>query len=566
MNKEISIANRKLQAKELDDQKLEQAQESFNESGDTKNIGIVVQSQSCSVQSQEILKNYKDNNSNIIKNKHCKSEPIMNISNSDLVPQYKTNQKIQGNTKVVGNQSTNTILLGGRNIKKKNSVVKRRHLSLQKYKLRSKSLPQGVRRKFGFGGFIEVFDPQISICDTKSKSKTSVKSDVSKHSRVSRIDGHYAAKRTNSKNGFAHKAKRNYHVSTRSVQYRVSKSRIDNRTADGHRPKVENNSVSKETKSESVVGKQLIKMPQYRNAISQNNICQKPLTRQKFSCFQDKSSCKDLVSTDQIPQTDEKVVELESLTHLMAKPNTLVPFLRHPIPFIPVSSTSKTFNLGLNVQQVLSLIKHKRHSITLQSVIKNGMKAAQSVIEPTVNTLFFSHMTTSHSQVTTNGCPARACIEDTISIITDDIGCRSSCSLLKQAQAIRLESYDNKKLENLNPDLKPEKPLEMKLERPEDVWVVEQPDPASRACSRSRSKCTCYPSKHCVDYHKVLKEYTGWKKIPNKTTIFTSENYSSYRPIPITSGAKLYPIPSQENVSWNIKGNYVKNDINYLSR
>lgn len=484
-----------------------------------------------------------------IENKTSNSEPIMKVPEEKSRPSSATHESGE-NVKIVGKQSSKSVPGRRKDGRKKDFLpLKKRHSSLQRYKIRSKSLPQGVRRKFGFGGYVEVFDPNLNLRpNSRSQSKTSLKADSYISFKTIKSEGQVKAKFGEAKHS---NVGRNTSSTARSLPFKVSKSKVNDKTKE-----MSKSYSSKSVKSESAVPKNFEKVSQSSNADSQVS-CTKSGTI---------NFCRDIAPSNSIakgPITDP------NLNHLMSKPNALIPFLRQPIPFIPCSSTSKSFNLGLNVQQVLSLIKHRRHSITLQTVIKNGLRATRSItdiIEPTVNTLFFSHTTTSHSQVTSALCPARSCIEDTFSIVTDDIGCRSNCSLLKQTQAMRSEMMEDKKLENLNEDVEINK-----FHRPEDVWVVEQPDNSSKNCKKSRSRCTCYPSKHCVDYQKVLREYTGWRG--HKAASFSSETYSSYHPMITYSRPKLCPIPSQENVDWGFQENNgkielmkVHNDLNNLNR
>ncbi|KAK6632339.1 hypothetical protein RUM44_007380 [Polyplax serrata] len=525
MNQEITNANRQLNNK-------------------IENRGVQKSNENEEINEKILHENPLDLNT--VENKICKSEPTVTAKKQEVAaPPFHLGYEGQGDIKLTEKQSSKSVPVTAQ-IRMDFTPSKKRSTSLQRYKLRSKSLPQGVRRKFGFGGFIEVPDSKTNLRNrNRSKSKTLLKINSHRSFKTFKSEGHVKPKLTESKSGYFCKLRRDPSKSVRSLQHRVPKPKTSASCRGS-------NSImySKDVKSESIVLRNIARSPQDRIGELPNSIDSKSATV---------NLCRDVV-----PSADNLKVPIEhsnfspnvgKLNHLMAKPNTLIPFLKQPIPFIPCSSTSKTFNLGLNVQQVLSMIKHRRHSITLQTVIKNGMQATRSLtekMEPAVNTLFFSHTTTSHSQMTSTLCPARACTEDTFSIVTEDIGCRSNCSLLKQTQALRSEIVTEKKMENFNSDIK--------LERPEDVWVVEQPDMNSRECKKSQSRCTCFPSKHCVDYHKVLRQYTGWRIPTTKTRSVTSDDYSYQRMITYPK-TKLCSIPSQDNMIWTSQDQDEKNDL-----
>lgn len=404
--------------------------------------------------------------------KVTKSEPTM------------TAEKKSSSDKICQKSSTKSIPF--KNFKKRHvPAFRRRHSSLQPYKLRSKSLPQGVRRKFGFGSFVDVADQAMK----------KLSSEKIKNPKVELIK----------KPSF--KIKKNFSA-------KINKSNVE------------------------IPAKKEIPR---RKTVSQNNI--------PFNLSEVKSqnkitpSCKNVIED---VKEDINVLEKQN-RNFNRKPSTIVTLAKQPIPFTICGSTSKSFNLGLNIQQVLSMVKHKKHSVTLQEILKDNIRSTCSVLdktEPEVNTLFVK------SQIGSEICPAREDNDDCLSCITD---ARSRCTIVSKAQTSRSRISETKIKSLTDPNSIPklEDNLE-KIERPEDVWVVEQPDSNSNF-RRTKSKCTCFPSKQCMDYNKVLKQYTGWRLPITKSDILNSEFCGTRFTLSTCNGSQLYPIPSQENIYQNPK-------------
>ncbi|EEB16768.1 conserved hypothetical protein [Pediculus humanus corporis] len=535
MNHEITIANRKLQNhNNKDDETAE------NES-----------------KIKMALTPKKENKGEQVvngENKTCESESFVSVKKQESLPSETVIKDCLDDFKLSERQSTKSVPVENLRSRKKelNPQMKRGFSTLQRYKLRSKSLPQGVRRKFGFGGFIEVFDSKVGrLSNNPSKSKTSLKANSIRSFKTFKSEGQGRLDFMDHKNTLLRR--KTISKSARSLQQRMSKSKIDFKSNGVRRE----NFFSKNIKSEPNFSENFRMTIKNSNV---NNLNNKPSI----------NSCKAIVPSENIMKNSfqpKMNSHLGNISNLISKPNTLIPFLKQPIPFIPCSSTTKTFNLGLNVQQVLSLIKNKKHSISLETLVRNGMKATRSIsnkIEPTVNTLFFSH-----SQVTSSSvCPAQTCIEDSFSVVTSDVGYHSNCSLLKRTQALRSETDDNKKINyhHERSETKINEEIEInKIERPEDVWVVEQPDGYCNL-KKTRSKCTCYPSKNCVDYQKVLREYTTWASPDTKsTTSFTSDCFSSYNSTITYRKPKLCTIPSGEKIGLGMQENG-KIEINKIQK
>lgn len=199
------------------------------------------------------------------------------------------------------------------------------------------------------------------------------------------------------------------------------------------------------------------------------------------------------------------------------------------------------------------MVKHKKHSLTLQEILKDNIRSTCSVLdknEPEINTLFVGKTT---SQIGAEVCPAREDNEDCLSCITD---ARSRCTILSKARTCRSHvSETETKIKSLidpNSIPKLEEEKTEKIDRPEDVWVVEQPD-SNNNFRRTKSKCTCFPSKQCLDYNKVLKQYTGWRLPIVKSDILDSEFCGTRFTFSTCNGNRLYTIPSQENIYQNTR-------------
>lgn len=432
--------------------------------------------------------------------------------------------------------SAKSIPIKNTNFKKRHwPTLRRRHSSLQPYKLRSKSLPAGVRRKFGFGSFVDVVERQptsvIKLCRSKSTVKSGSKKCSNtrlKHQKVEHIKRPSFKTKKSSTPVKSVRSKTSVKNDKKILPTKLNKS---------------NMAISSEKE-----------IPQ-RKAISQNNI---PYANLSESLCLNKvtPSCSSFRDVIEDVKQDINVLNKES-KNFNRKPNPLVALAKQPIPFTICASTSKSFNLGLNIQQVLSMVKHKRRTITLQEILKDNLKTTCSVLEkePEVNTLFISK---ARSQIGSEICPAREENDDCLSCITDHIETRSRCTILSKAQSARCQDLETKNL--IDPNSVPKLTEEVeKFERPEDVWVIEQPDSRSEL-RKTRSRCTCFPTKQCVDYNKVLRQYTGWRLPIAKSEVFNQDLcHAGYRPrLTFTNynGNQLYPIPSQENVHRTIETNH----------
>lgn len=419
---------------------------------------------------------------------------------------------------------------------------RRRTKSLQKYKIRSKSLPQGIWRKFGFGSYVDVFVSQPLRLE-KTRSRITIKSNISRD-EIKRKKSE-----TNKMAVLSFKVRRPR--SGRSLRSKKSKTSV--------RKDCSSTKLKKLEKSE-------VKLPVSVPSCQSFNI-----TVSDFRKTDPAPSCnfiRDAISDmkDDIIDIKDDVKALEKDNVSSRKPNSVVSLTRKPIPFTICGSTSKSFNIGLNIQQVLSLIKHKKPTVSLQSVVNDNVRTTRSLVmkdQPDVSTLFFGRPSTSGlSQIGSEYCPARQDNEDCISIVTDRMESRSRCTILSRTQTARSECGDDSKLGTfVDPASLPKLTVlsrEMnRPQRPEDVWVVEQPD-TRLDCGRPRSRCTCFPTKQCVDYHKLLRQYTGWR-LPSakQDTLSNLGGYTSYRPrLTVTSCTRsnLYPIPSQEDCKYSASG------------
>lgn len=405
---------------------------------------------------------------------------------------------------------------------KKSPAIGKRYTTVQKYKLRSKSLPQGVRRKFGFGSFVEIVDRPKHTDLLKIKSKTSV-------SGGSKIN--------------------------------LERGRAKTRTLNGHKPRERDRSKSvklifNKTESSKSMGC-LGDGDTYTVVSNMQNACNK-----SFSNF----------STDFGSSQTKLYATCLPEENLDAKKKSMIIARRQPIPFT-ICRTAKTFNLGLNIQQVLSMIKNKRHSTMLQTILKNNIRTARSVIQKTepINSLYIATPSRMGTITETESCPVRD-NDHCYSVISADTTEGSiKCNLLTCRQSMREEF-----MENVQSGTDPLLPLVRQikiseLQRPEDVWVVEQPD-SHHSLQRFRSRCTCYPSRGCVEYQKVLKQYSRMKQCEQKA-ICSSDNFVSrdFSTGFVMSGPDLYSLPSQTRYHDKIRGprlefKRVHEDLDNLTR
>ncbi|XP_073972448.1 uncharacterized protein isoform X1 [Rhodnius prolixus] len=133
------------------------------------------------------------------------------------------------------------------------------------------------------------------------------------------------------------------------------------------------------------------------------------------------------------------------------------------IPFIVGQSTSRSYHIGLNIQQTMSLMKHTPS----MPALKLGMEPSTGNISDKTST-FGSILSTSYYKMKT--CPA--------------------CATTKPFNDGGIDEYDDEELENVD-----------------DPWYVPQKDTWDKQniANRKRARCTCLP-KNVISFNQVLNQ------------------------------------------------------------
>ncbi|KAL0274287.1 UNVERIFIED_CONTAM: hypothetical protein PYX00_006751 [Menopon gallinae] len=430
-------------------------------------------------------------NKNVTTNRVTKSESNMENRNEDSLKESAQNLK-----KISNNMLS----------KKKSPAAPKRHVSVQKYKLRSKSLPQGVRRKFGFGSFVEIVDRPKHNNLLKIKSRTSVTSG-------SKTNLERGRPKTRTLSGPSSR-QRDRSTSVKLALDKTESSKNMTCLGDGDTYTVVSNMEHRSNKS--------------------------------FSNFStDFGSNQIKLCATYLPEDKDK---------LDSGKKSIVLSRRQPIPFT-ICRTSKTFNLGLNIQQVLSMIKSKRHSTMLQAILKDNIQTARSVIQKTepINALYIATSSRIGRTTESETCPARDDDQCFSVISANSTEGSLKCKLLTCRQSVREEIIENIRTGDTPYPLVRQIKIS-ELQRPEDVWVVEQPD-SHHSLQRIRSRCTCYPSRDSVDYQKVLKQYSRMKQCEQKA-VYSPENFVSrdFATGFVMAGSDLYSMPSHVHYREKIGG------------